>query len=375
MNQLWKRVFGKKSVSNKAIAESQGAIYQLQVLQPQPNRFFTSRTPSKLNWVMVLLLCFTTMGTVLNTAFIAFLYFRSGFNFANLTFANQMVASEVLDKSSKEAKITETNWPSQQIIDNFSGNSAFVEIGSKVLLKANSLEVPSHANCQTPVLPPLVNNCYVILAPATLGLPEGGIFYRTLELTGHIPPKTKIMVSLKNYDSGKEENLLRPDELREADESGKMILRLPATIRKVEGLRLNFWLPQNTNLYISNMKIVYFDQRNLHAVSGKLNAIPQGSGLVYLDTDENAKFDPKVDQLWSCRPNFSGAHNVTVDPAGNFEILRDDSCVLEKPETWKTAKQHPVLPAAKWLLVFDNGQTVYAFDMTKSVDGQLVLEL
>jgi hypothetical protein len=131
-------------------------------------------------------------------------------------------------------------------------------------------------------------------------------------------------------------------------------------------------------LEITKISVEYASVDNLSQVSGKIKDWTQGQkqfGEIYADWNENRGFEPRSDQRWDCKANFSGVKPVVINEDGSFVILRDDSCFVDvKPDNWFIDEQKSVLPSGDWLLVLNGAEKIYHFK-TDAQTPKIVLEL
>jgi len=256
------------------------------------------------------------------------------------------------------------------LISNFSGNKAFTEIGQKLKINQNSIEIKNQQNCQTPVLPPTQNGCWLAITPGLLGLPSTGVYFRSVEISGDIPANTKVKTSIYNYDSKDNTKELSLTESK----NNALTIFLPGDIKQTDTIHFNFWLPSDGGLTISQIKLAYFLNTNLASVSGKMKTLRNTTAVVYLDVNENGKLDKGIDKPWVCEQNFFGTQKVAVDKNGLFELIPDSSCISTSTNQ-STADTKKVLPFGMFLLYFENENETFVLDLRESGSSKIELEL
>jgi hypothetical protein len=340
----------KKSTNSKDIRHVPGSTFRL---------FFT-------------MVSFLTIITLLNSFLLSVNIFRNDPNVAN---AFEQVSLSG-DGSSNEQVFGDSNKKSDnsKIVNKFAGNKVFTEFGSKIKLKDNSAEVQDSLNCQTPVVPPIENGCFLVFAPSVLSLPTKGVYFDRMSLKGDFPEGSKIVVSIKNYETGKITSQIGVFGVI----NNNISFSLPPQIDTVEGLKMTFWLPQNSILKINNINLSYFYIESLVKVKGIIKDRPNSVGSLVLDKNGNNSFDSSEDIIWSCQPSFPGVLPVRTNDKGEFDIYRDDSCYKEaKSSQWSSDQGKQAVPlGSQWLLVFENGKYVYNLDFSEySEDRDWTLNL
>lgn len=288
---------------------------------------------------------------VVNTVFILF---QSPFQNASASGISSQTTSAV------QNLVTDNTQPGMRVVDNFLGNKLIAEAGSSINIQKDKIITKGTNNCKTPVLPPSQNGCSFVLIPSSLSIPIRGTIFTTIKFEATITGESEIQISKKNYEKGK--NIVDIGSITALNLNKKM--PLPESITGVEGLEIKLW-ERDGNIEIRKIVIEYFNVDSLVAVSGKINDWKEAqptTGSVYLDLNENKKFDVKTDKQWTCRPNFPGLMSVSIDTDGSFVMYRDDSCFIDvKPDLFYTDEKKSVLPPGNWLLVLKNGEQVYNF--------------
>lgn len=300
---------------------------------------------------------------VINTVFILF---QSPFQNANA--GNNVVQTT----SGVQNLITDTSQPGVRVVENFLTTKLIAEVGQSIDIQKDKIITKGTNNCKTPVSPPAENGCEFVLLPSSLSIPIRGTLYKSIKFEATITGDSEIVIIKKNYEKGRIIDNI--GSVNATNLNKKMVL--PESITGVEGLGIKLWEKGGT-IEIRKIIIEYFNVESMIAVSGKINDWKEASpvlGSIYLDVNENKKFDIKTDKPWICKPNFPGLVAVNIDIDGSFVMYRDDSCFVDvKPDFFFTDEQKSVLPPGNWLMVLKDGKEVYNFTIEVK-DKEKVLE-
>lgn len=300
---------------------------------------------------------------VVNTVFVLF---QSPFQNANAGTATQTTTGV-------QNLITDTTQPGMRVVENFLSNKFVAEVGSSINIQKDKIITKGTNNCKTPVPPPSQNGCEFVLLPSSLSIPIRGTLFKTIKFEATVTGDSEILITKKNYEKGRIIDTI--GSITATNLNKKMVL--PESILGVEGLEIKLWERGGT-IEIRKIIIEYFNVETMVPVAGKINnwkATSPVLGSIYLDINENKKFDVKTDKPWICKPNFPGLVSVNIDTDGSFVMYRDDSCFIDvKPDFFYTDEKKSVLPPGDWLLVLDNGKEVYNFTIEVK-DKEKILEL
>ncbi len=288
-----------------------------------------------------------SLGCLLFSMFLNF-YLMANQNKAPKEVLAGEVKSEIIDNT-----LTQKTTAGQKLVNEFTTNKAFPEVGSKLLLQKNQIATKNHTNCQTEILPPEANGCYFTFAPGLLGLGKQGIIFTSIELKGSIGDGNLMQVDLKNYEkSTLEKTLFKIDKTNFSQK-----FSLPSDFGLKHGLYFKLWDKDKTGIKIDSILVNYFDAENLQEV--KLNVVSSKTNLknlkIYWDKNQNHTFDSDGDILWGCKPNFPGVKEFSISKTGTFNLIRDNSCYTgNKPSVWSEDDSKLALPSGDWLVVGEN---------------------
>jgi hypothetical protein len=263
--------------------------------------------------------------------------------------------------------------PGLRIITNFTTNKGVIDIGYSLDVQKEIIKMKNTSNCKTPNIPPLQNGCNVTVLPSALGIPARGTIFKNIQFEGSIPKDSKIKMDIKDFEQGD----LTQDLGSFGQEKIGKPLDIPANIGGTQGIYLRLWT-LGGEISITKIAIEYYNVDQLKPVSGKIN--PEllqdvKSFVVWEDKDQNRLWDPKIDVIWNCRPNFSGVLPLEVGANGNFVMQRDDICFTDvKPDKWYVDKGINVLPNGRWLLVSQEPEIVIPFEVLNKTD-KTVMEI
>lgn len=320
---------------------------------------------SKKNSFLQLVLIAILIALVANTSVLFF-------NRTPTTSQAQQVQNQEQDITNK-VQVSDQNKPGLRILDSFLNTNVVAEIGQSLKVEKDKITIGNVSNCQTPIPPPFENGCDLIILPFGMGINSRGTFFKSINFEGRIEGKNQIKLTKKNFENGN----ISPEIGKVDGLSATKRIRLPENFSLVEGLQLKFWNVEG-GLEITKISIEYASVDNLSQVSGKIKNWTQGQkqfAEIYADWNENRAFEPRSDQRWDCKANFSGVKPVVIDEDGSFVIFRDDSCFVDvKPDSWFIDEQKSVLPSGDWLLVLNGAEKIYHFK-TDTQTPKIVLEL
>jgi|GEM_PF-1734405 len=268
--------------------------------------------------------------------------------------------------------ITDTTQPGVRVVENFLTTKLIAEVGQSINIQKDKIITKGTNNCKTPVAPPTENGCEFVLLPSSLSIPIRGTLFKSIKFEATITGDSEILLIKKNYEKVRIVDNI--GSVTATNLNKKMVL--PESISGVEGIGIKLWEKGGT-IEIRKIIIEYFNVETMIPVSGKINNWKETTpilGSLYLDVNENKKFDVKTDKAWICKPNFPGLVAVNIYIDGSFVMYRDDSCFIDvKPDFFFTDEKKSVLPPGDWLMVLKDGKEVYHFTIEVK-DKEKVLE-
>ena len=280
-----------------------------------------------------------------------------------LSFASKTASVSVTETQTITPNLQQLKTPKNglRIVRDFAGNSALADVGFQLEIQKNLIKTKGSQNCKTPILPPMENGCHFLLIPSSLGIPNKGMLYRSFSLEGDLAEGDKIQVEIKDYDKDKVQTISTITSVNINQD-----FDLPENIPSSSGILFRLWA-KNQDITVRQINLKYFSVDDLRQVSGNLMgdlASIEETPKVYLDSDQNGKFDKDTDKAWTCRTSFPGARFV-LGEGDKFSIEPDDSCFNDvKPDCWYKAKTNKcVLPTGKWLLVYNAKKIAIQFEV------------
>jgi hypothetical protein len=311
-------------------------------------------------WVFLILFTNFTI-IVLNIILIIFLF--NGFTPFKESLVSTINTSQVKQVTDSENGVFEIN--------NFYKNQAVINIGSKIDMRNEFLQTNSHANCQTPVLPPTINGCFVKISPFKVTNSQNTVF-NTLKIDAELKGNSQIIITSDKLKANIEGKELQPNKFSFVlnSQNKNMEIILPPFFGQDDLLNFDFWDQDKSNVKIN--KLIFStqnlnDQREVNlTLSPEFLERNDGKEFSFFqDTNSNSVFETSLDRRVENCDDIVPIEGLIVDKnaiSAKLKLNQQEKCLDNNGKKFKT-----LMPGNWFLIEKNNFENKYIFKIEKNI--------